>query len=714
MLQIKIANSYFDIPNDIQVPISVLNPLVSESGFNEIFTYAFALQASPKNRAIYNRYVNKNAPISITFQSHRIATGIAQMRMDSNGISVMIKNDALNLRQKLENETFASLDLPVIPICNAEDSPGTKIGKWLNHMNSKLPSEESVNEGTHKFPPIYAAPSIEWAVNEDQSGFAINPTMWEEGFPANSYLLSSGLYQYNIGVDLPQKAKYNLTLPPASDITTGQYFIINSANDENKYYCWYSVDELEADPAPSGREAIRINIYSTYTNLEVCAETAQALALKINDFEVIDNSSGIIQIFQKKGGETTDPANINVGGIFEFTITSSGIGLIADANNNWRTTVSPCLRIAYLVQSISNYYQLNLKNEFLNAIPEFQALIHYSGKVLDQREDDEFQQFNVHGLEINLNEFKPNIAFIEVFKMLRNLFGVAFNYTQSEFKIEPIQLNLKAKNISKFCQPQFLITELENKSITYTYALGDGVWKYGDFYTDPSDTGVTKQLKYFNDTLIGNSTDTNSSEQLNFIPLVDVNRVPSYFKWPELEKSRVYNSEDFTGFDKFVIGLFRGNYTVNLSVGYNPLIDPTTTPYERLICTNRNEIKENFIENLGITTNYSGKFGTCSIYLDSEDSYLSIYANFLNQLKIYNQEIEKNLNLPFQEIIEIMRWKQPIHAIQQRNVSFRGIVKELKFTLGKSTISPATITYLVNKDVATGDFNADYSDDFNS
>jgi hypothetical protein len=59
-----------------------------------------------------------------------------------------------------------------------------------------------------------------------------------------------------------------------------------------------------------------------------------------------------------------------------------------------------------------------------------------------------------------------------------------------------------------------------------------------------------------------------------------------------------------------------------------------------------------------------------------------------------------------------MSWKEPNHIIKQRNLSFKGTVKEVNFTLYKSSISPVEITYSVVDQAALGDYNDDYNIDF--
>jgi len=710
MLQIKIGASYFDIPDDIQIPISVLNPMVSESAFNEIFTYSFNLQASPRNRSLYNRYVNKQAKITISFQSHILTSGVAIMKMDSDGISVMIKNDAANLRQTLENTSFDVIELPIIPICEKGDSPTLKIEKWNDFMNSKLPQNEPWNEGSFKFPPIYAAPALEWAINEDDNARQINPTLWDKGWLINAYSLEYGNYLSNYGISLPKKASFKVLFPIAGLFDPGNYFIFNSANDINKYYCWFTLDGIGTDPAPSERQGIKVDLIFSDNAATVASKVAIEIAFLSNYFDVTDFGTGIILVENKQGGLTESPVNVNIFILPIFEI-ENGSGKIEDEKNNWANTVSPCLRISYLIDRIASHFKIKFDKSYLDNIPEYKALIHYSGKVLDQREDDDDFQYNVYGLEIDLNEFKPNCNIVEIFKLLNHLFGLSFNYVNSKLFVNHIKLNLSPFDISKFCIPEFKINEIEgNKSIEYTYGLGDDFWKYGDYYIGPGKNG--KYLNYYQNKIKGEGNI--DQQEISFSVLIDSNQVATSFKWPELAKSQVYNPNDFISATKFQIGLFRGNYSVTYRININPFVPPIIATADRMICFNNNSILENDIYQYGEIVNYNKKLGTCSIYANSEDSYLDVYANFSNLLKLYNQEIEKNLNLPFHKIIEIMKWDKPIHAIQQRNMSFSGVVKELKFTIGKNIVSPTTITYLVNKKVGEGDFNNDFNDDFNN
>lgn len=709
MLVIQIENSFFDLPNDIQIPITATNPMCTETGFNELFTYSFTLPCSPKNVAIYNRYVNQDATIKLSFQSHLLATGVCKMKRDSQGISVMIKNDGLDLRQYFEQTDLTELTLPIIPICETDDLPADKITAWNNHMNSKLPESEPWNEGKYKFVPLFAAPAIEWAQNQDESKRVINPTMWDNGWPVNAYDLASGQYKYNMPVALPLKAKYQLLFPNASFINDGDYFTINSADNVNKYYVYLSVDSGTTDPAPSGRDGIKVDIFSTDSQAEVASKIAMKLALKVADFTLDDSGLGYIYVENVQGGTSDTPINVNIDFMMIIEVVA-GTGTIEDANNNWNTTIAPFLRIQYIFKQLLLQNQIVGKTDILDSIPEFQALTHWNGRCLDLREDDAESQWNVHGTEINLNDFLPSAKMIDLFKLLRELFGCFFVVNRKTLTVYNINLNQKTVDLSKFCMPDFQIKENDSTAFHVTYGLSDQ-WKFGDFYIQPG--AISKYLDYFMDAEVGSGSNV-TDVTLPFTPLVDSNSILYAFKWPEMAKSKVYNQNDWSAFSKFVVGCFRGNFEVDYTNVLNTIESPETVSVIRLVCFNHKKAFPNELPSFGEVVNSTNEFGTCDIYVNEENSYMNSYSKPLYELKKYNQEIEKNFHLPFHKVMEIMKWKEPFHTIKQRNMSFRGVVKELKFTLSKKAISPTTITYLVNKKVLGGDFNNDFSNDFNT
>jgi hypothetical protein len=712
MLQIRINSDFFDIPDDIQVPIVAKNPLVSDTGFNEIFTYSFSLQATPKNISIYNKYVNSNARISLSFQSHNICSGKVKMKRDSSGISVMIKNDGLNLRQELEALSFDDIELETIQVYDSEDSPEDKIQAWNDLMNSKLPENEPVNEGSFKFPPIEAYPREEWKVS-GENGSAINKGMDLNKWCVNRYQLSTGLYVKNEGVVLPIQEVTYLECGDSASLSGGEYFTINSANNVNRYYVWFQrifgFTPIGVDPLVSGRTGIRVQLTYTATAEEVRSQLIGEILNVVQNFEfftLIGTPTNGIYIRNIQGGFADDSAIGTLPGPWSISTTTQGTGLIEDFTNNWQTSVSPALKISSLFKETAKKLNLQVDSSAIEEIPEYYQLLYFSGKSLDERIDEDGKQFNVHGQFLNLNDFKPRNKAIDIFKTLRTLFGISYDFVNNKLVLKNIQINAKTFDVSKYCLPDFKMEEIDVNSLRYSYALGTEGWKYLDFINGAA-------ADKFTDATIGNSQLQATDQEVNYLPMISQNGKPTTLHVPFLAKSKAYNENDWIASETLNVGLFRGNLLIDFTIGSDGINPPAEFTEQRLICYNSNSILSNDVQYYGEFINFAGKFGTCSIYFNDQDSHLSIYAKFMNLVKLYNQSIEKNLALPFHNILEIMKWKQPIHTIQQRNMSFVGIVKELKFTIGKSSISPTTITYLSNKKVAGGDYNADYNVDFN-
>jgi hypothetical protein len=624
----------------------------------------------------------------------------------------MIKNDGLDLRQELETLSFDDIELETIQVYDSADSPEDKIQAWNDLMNSKLPENEPVNEGSFKFPPIEAYPREEWKIS-GENGSAINKGMDLNKWCVNRYQLSTGLYVKNEGVVLPIQEVTYLEVGDSASLSGGEYFTINSANNVNRYYVWFQrifgFTPIGVDPLVSGRTGIRVQLTYTATAEEVRSQLIGEILNVVQDFEfftLIGTPTNGIYIRNIQGGFADDSAIETLPGAWSISTTTQGTGLIEDFTNNWQTSVSPALKFSHLFKETAKKLNLQVDSLAIEEIPEYYQLLYFSGKALDERIDEDGKQFNVHGQFLKLNDFKPRNKAIDIFKTLRTLFGISYDFVNNKLVLKNIQINAKTFDVSKYCLPDFKIEEIDVNSLLYSYALGTEGWKYLDFINGAA-------ADKFTDATIGNSQLQATDQEVNYLPMISQNGKPTTLHVPFLAKSKAYNENDWIASETLNVGLFRGNFLIDFTIGSDGINPPAEFTEQRLICYNSNSILSNDVQYYGEYINYAGKFGTCSIYFNDEDSHLSIYAKFMNLVKLYNQSIEKNLALPFHNILEIMKWKQPIHTIQQRNMSFVGIVKELKFTLGKSSISPTTITYLSNKKVDGGDYNADYNVDFN-
>ncbi|CAB4125790.1 hypothetical protein UFOVP53_231 [uncultured Caudovirales phage] len=116
-----------------------------------------------------------------------------------------------------------------------------------------------------------------------------------------------------------------IMLPPASSITSGQYFTINSALNTNKYYAWFNKDGAGGDPAPIGKAPIEINIITGNNSIAV-ALAAHTAINAVLDLDSMNNLNGTITVNCTSTGETTNAANVDVGGAFNISIDTSGSG----------------------------------------------------------------------------------------------------------------------------------------------------------------------------------------------------------------------------------------------------------------------------------------------------------------------------------------------------------------------------------------------------
>ena len=183
--------------------------------------------------------------------------------------------------------------------------------------------------------------------------------------------------------------------------------------------------------------------------------------------------------------------------------------------------------------------------------------------------------------------------------------------------------------------------------------------------------------------------------------VADVNAMRTFFYLPFEQLSRYYDEQSYNsgGSERFLVGLIRGIYPM-----YN--YDLSTYQDKLTVFNSRKFYPVDGIEDHDYT------FGTCSIFIKDADSHVDVYLkdimNFLRRAKT----ITKTLYLPLHKIMDIVAWKEPNHLIKQRNLSFKGTVKEVNFTLYKNSISPCSIQYAVLDHEGSGDFNDDYNDDF--
>ena len=132
-------------------------------------------------------------------------------------------------------------------------------------------------------------------------------------------------FQDALGVAVAETT--TITLPPATGITTGQYFTINASNDTVEYYVWFNKDAGGGDPAPAGKTAVPITV--TTGDADTVIATAVHAALNgLSDFGSTDNADGTITVVNAVIGATTDASNVDVGGVFAVNVDNQGFGTL--------------------------------------------------------------------------------------------------------------------------------------------------------------------------------------------------------------------------------------------------------------------------------------------------------------------------------------------------------------------------------------------------
>jgi hypothetical protein len=143
-----------------------------------------------------------------------------------------------------------------------------------------------------------------------------------------------------------------ITCPPASSITSGQYFLINAGGNAVQYYAWFNKDGAGGNPSVVGKTGIQVDILGTDTSTQVATKLKTALDALTTFVATISTVANIVICTTETNLVTTDASNFNVGGIFaisttqqgqpsvaQSTITENGIILANYDGTNWKLSV---------------------------------------------------------------------------------------------------------------------------------------------------------------------------------------------------------------------------------------------------------------------------------------------------------------------------------------------------------------------------------------
>lgn len=411
------------------------------------------------------------------------------------------------------------------------------------------------------------------------------------------------------------------------------------------------------------------------------------------------------------------------------------------ASINFPFTIAPTPRIEYILNKVISNLGMRLIND-LESILEFKQLIAFNNYVLDKIETLGSDRYNVHGTEIDLSKHVPDVAAWELFEFLIEFFDAFFVVSNNriECRLFKNDLNSELVDYTKFTldgfenetseviQPFILTYDIEKdewksgrfrKILSGSWPTGEAIFPYMPLsYPDEVDAASEVKLKHLpmsSQFIFSEGTSLNWSEFFNWYSSVISSQ--ERFGYNEniaylsplnsaILKSDAYPENEGEIFQSFKIGFFRGIYE---TVKNNPDVPTDPSIWQHVFAYNFKDLMwyNEAFQPLTIPTT----FGNTSAYISEDDNifdtYLKPKLDFLSNCEIK----KKQLFLPLHRLLELKQWKKINHFIQQRNESFRGTIQEVSFTLTNKGISPALISYYVQKS-KKAEHSEDYNNDF--
>lgn len=425
-------------------------------------------------------------------------------------------------------------------------------------------------------------------------------------------------------------------------------------------------------------------------------------------------------------------------------VPNSFTGAGAEQPEGWFVTVSPCVRISYVLDQVIKHFEIADLSNRLDEIVEFKQMYSFSGRALDEVQVVSGNHYNVHGAGFNLVDFLPDNNVFALFELLSEVFDAYFIYIGNELSIRIKSDVFKQKpiDLSIYCTSNFNDKKNVSRSFLLSYEI------------DEEKRSLYKGLKYssmignfvsaanpFSDLTINNDFDSSTEEiRLKHVPLNSnwfllqgvFDNYPFFaggnefntVGWDEWSSRAIWNYpvlsdhyaeiQDFEKPTTWNYGFLRGYYDTRKDVYDDPptmLLDTLQVPHMFNYNFMQLQIAD---DSLAAFADYMHIFGTSSAFLGGDDNtynkYKRAYIDFIKN----SREIEKELFLPAHKVNEITSFKEPKHIIKQRNLSFVGIAKEASFTLSKRGVSSTKIVYVVKSNPSMNEFNDDFNDDFSN
>lgn len=148
------------------------------------------------------------------------------------------------------------------------------------------------------------------------------------------------------------------TIADTANSLNGDYFTINSGQDQTLYYVWYKTSGgVESDPAVSGRTGIKVEVATGATANQVASDTREKLSQYPLDFNISGATNNVIVTNVLKG--VTSNATAGTSG-FAISVDQQGHGETDSLNEvALSTLVSPAQAVDATARSFQNVVNRN-------------------------------------------------------------------------------------------------------------------------------------------------------------------------------------------------------------------------------------------------------------------------------------------------------------------------------------------------------------------
>lgn len=157
----------------------------------------------------------------------------------------------------------------------------------------------------------------------------------------DTFVISDGNISHTYTFVSGQKEEWDIDFTgQTATALNGNYFYLNSANNNNKYYVWFedSDNSPAADPAPvADRTGIKVVLKDADTATQIAEKTRDTIGRVVSDF-LTSNSTTTLTIQNVEQGYTDDPTAETSG--LSFSLVTDGKGEKAQQETAEFTTVA--------------------------------------------------------------------------------------------------------------------------------------------------------------------------------------------------------------------------------------------------------------------------------------------------------------------------------------------------------------------------------------